>query len=122
MKRVVAAIILISLSAGISVWSGYVFEKRMNYFEAEIKNLLDAPENEFGERTESIVSDWEKYSGFLHAVFLHEGIDELEQLIVSLPLTAEYSEANEVRLKCIEGLNVIKNLKTCERLSAENVL
>ena len=94
----------------------------MNYFESEIRTLLDAPEDEIYEGAENVKHAWEKYSFFLHAVFIHEGIDELERIIVSLPMTAEYSDADEVRLKCIEGINIIENLKACERLSAENIL
>ncbi|MBR4857751.1 MAG: DUF4363 family protein [Clostridia bacterium] len=122
MKRVVAAVILIVLSTGVALWSGYVFEGRMDYFEAEMRSLLEAPESEFSERAENLVHVWKDYSGFLHAVFIHDGIDELERLILSLPLTAEHSDADEVRLKCVEGINLIENLKTCERLSAENIL
>ena len=114
--------ILIAFSAGVSLWSGYVFETRMDYFETEMRSLLDAPENLLREGAENMVRDWEKHSLFLHAVFVHDGIDELEQLILSLPLTAEYSDADEVRMKCIEGINLIENLKACERLSAENIL
>lgn len=114
--------ILIFFSAGIALWSGYVFESRMNYFQYEMRSLLEAPESEFPERTENLVHVWKDYSGFLHAVFIHEGIDELEQLILSLPMTAEHTDADEVRLKCVEGINLIENLKTCERLSAENIL
>ena len=122
MKRVAAAIILIAFSAGIAVWSGYIFESRMNYFESEMRNMLEMSDDGFYEKTENLVYAWEKYSFFLHAVFIHDGIDELERLILSLPLTAEYGSAEEVRLKCIEGINLIKSLKSCERLSAENIL
>ncbi len=94
----------------------------MDYFESEIKVLLDAPEDELYERAENIASAWEKHGNFLHTVFAHEGIDELERLITSLPMTAEYSDADELRMKCIEGINLIENLKACERLSAENIL
>lgn len=122
MKRVAAAVVLLAVAAGISVWAGYVFESRMNYFENELLLLLDVPDTELTERTQKIAESWEKHGDFLHSVFIHEGIDELEMLITSLPLILEYSGKEELVKKCVDGVNLIKNLKSCEKFAVENVL
>ena len=122
MKRVAAAVVLFAVAAGISVWSGCVFERRMNYFENELLLLLDAPDTELTERTQKIADSWELHGDFLHSVFVHEGIDELEMLITSLPMVLERSGKDELIAKCVEGINLIKNLKSCEKFAVENVL
>lgn len=122
MKRVAAAVVLLAVAAGISVWSGYVFQSRMDCFEKELSLLLDAPDSELSSRTQKIAELWEEHGDFLHSVFIHEGIDELEMLITSLPLILERSGKEELIVKCVEGINLIKNLKSCEKFAVENVL
>lgn len=122
MKRVAAAIALLAVAAGLAVWSGYVFESRMNFFENELLLLIDAPEEELAEQSQRVADLWEERADFLHTVFIHEGIDELERIITSLPMTLEYSGRDELILQCVEGINLIKNLKACEKLTVENVL
>lgn len=122
MKRVAAAIALLAVAAGLAIWSGYVFESRMSLFENRLLLLVDAPEEELAEQTQKIADLWEEEADFLHTVFVHEGIDELERIITSLPMTLEYSGRDELILQCVEGLNLIKNLKACEKLTVENVL
>ena len=122
MKRVAAAIVLLVFAAGIALWSGYLFDTRMNYFENRLSQLLVTSEIQLAAKTDETVKEWNDHAGFLHSVFTHDGIDELEILITSLPMTLEYSGVEELYAKCIEGINIIKNLKSCEKLTFENVL
>ncbi len=122
MKRVAAAIILLAIAAGIALWSGYIFESRLSYFEKQLSEMLDAPDEELPERAEEIVASWKKYAVFLRSVFAHDGIDELERLVISLPMTLNYSGREDFISNCVEGINLIKNLKACEKLTLENVL
>ncbi len=122
MKRAAVAIVLFAFAVGIALWSGHLFDTRLNYFENQLSQLLVSSEFQLPEKTEKLAEDWERYADFLHSVFIHDGIDELEILITSLPMTLEYSGSEELYSKCIEGINIIKNLKSCEKLTFENVL
>ena len=122
MKRVAAAVVLLAVAVGIAVWSGSAFESSMNFFESELLQMIDAPDSELPYRTQRIAESWEEHGDFLHSVFIHEGIDELEMLITSLPLILEHSGKEELIIKCVDGVNLIKNLKSCEKFSFENIL
>ena len=122
LKRVAAAIVLLTVAAGIALWSGYIFESRMNYFENQLSQLLVTSEMQLPMKTGEIVEEWNDHAGLLHSVFTHDGIDELEILIASLPMTLERSGSEEFYAKCVEGISIIKNLKSCEKLTLENVL
>lgn len=119
------ALILIALAVGFSVWSGAVFESKTDYFEDEMNKLILLAENsgeKLGEETESVVSQWRESSALLRCVAAHDGIDELERIITSLPELLECSDKEEFKIRCIEAKNLIKNLKSCEKIRLENVL
>lgn len=126
MKRVIAAFVLLALAVAFAAWSGYTFDAKMDFFEKELNGLItvaeSASENELHEETEKIVFQWEKSSGMLRSIVLHEGVDELERKIIALPQIAEHSGREEMKICCIEAINLIKNLKACEKISLENVL
>lgn len=126
MKRVFAACVLISLAVGFAVWSGYVFESEMDYLEASLNGLINLSESctdeKLAEETEKIVFQWQNVSSLLHSVVLHDGIDELEKKIISLPSIIEHSGREELRTECIEALSIIKILETGEKINFENVL
>lgn len=126
MKRVFAACVLISLAVGFAVWSGYVFESEMDYLEASLNGLINLSESctdeKLAEETEKIVFQWQNASSLLHSVVLHDGIDELEKKIISLPSIIEHSGREELRTECIEALSIIKILESGEKINFENVL
>lgn len=126
MKRVVSAVSLLAVAVAVTVWTGYVFEREMNKFEKELNVLVDASdgstEKMLIEKAEKVVSQWNNSSGLLRSVALHDGIDELSRDIMSLPQTIKYSGKDEMKLKCIEAINLIKTLKICEKISFENIL
>lgn len=126
MKRVVAACILFLTAVAIIVWTDYVFEREMNMLEKELNAIVDIsetiPENELLTRAENIAFQWEKSSGKLRSMVLHDGIDELGRSISSLPRIIEHSGKEEMKTACIEALSLIKNLKECEMVCFENIL
>ncbi len=126
MKRLIAAIVLLSFAVAVTVWTGYTFNKEMNAFEESLNKLMEFS-NSYGDgeliaEAEKIVNQWNKSSSLLRSVVLHDGVDELGRNISSLPRIIEHSGKDEMELKCIEAINLIKNLKACEKLSLENVL
>lgn len=126
MKRVVAAIALLAVAVSVAVWSGYVFNREMSLFETELNELIVISENcsdeELIKETEKIVFSWSGSIGILRSVVLHEGIDELNRNISSLSQIVKYLDREQMREKCIEAINQIASLKSCEKISFENIL
>ena len=126
MKRVIAAFVLFAVSVSIAVCSGYVFNSKMNYFEASLYDLIALSENRNDEKLieecERIVSEWEESLKLLRSVVPHEGIDELSRSILSLPQTVKYTDREQMKEKCIEAIDYIESLKSCEKVSFENIL
>lgn len=126
MKRVAAACILFFTAVAITVWTGYIFEREINMLEKELNTLVDiaetVPENELLKRAETVAFQWEKSSGMLRSMVLHDGVDELGRNIASLPRIIEYSGKEEMKTACIEAVSMIKNLRECEMVRFENIL
>ncbi len=126
MKRVIAAAALLSTAIIFAFWASYTFTSKMDYLQGNLERLVAISENAdkktLSDETQKLVSQWDDISTLLHAIVLHEGIDELEKRITSLPYLIEYSDKEEMKKICVESISLIKNLKTCEKLSLENVL
>ena len=126
MKRVIVAALLIISAVSVSVWANISFEKSMESFAVSLENLITYSEKSDDEilkkETEEVVAAWYDSSAFLHSLVAHEGMDELEKSITSLPLLIEHSDREEFRNECIRAVNQINNLIDSERLNIGNVL
>lgn len=126
MKRLVAAVALLAAAVAVTGWTGYAFDREMNSFEKELNKLIGisdyCTEEDLIDEAENLARQWDKSSGLLRSIVLHSGIDELGRNISSLPRIIEHSGREEMKIRCIEAINLIKNLKLCEKISFENVL
>ena len=126
MKRLAAAFVLIAAAVAITVCTGYFFDREMDFFEKSLSRLVDisavSTDEALLDEAKRLERRWSEASGLLRSVVLHEGIDELGRSVSSLPRLIEYSGREEMITECIEAINLIKNLKSCEKLSIENVL
>ena len=126
MKRVAAACFLLLGAVAVTIWTDYMFANEMNMLEKELDTLITVadkiPEKQLLEKAEVIVSQWEKSSGLLRSIVLHDGIDELGRNITSLPQIVECSGKEEMKKMCIDAINMIKNLRECEMIRIENIL
>lgn len=126
MKRVIIASVLLLSAVSVSVWSNIVFEKNMKEFSEMLDNLIvyseKSDDKTLGKETRKVVDAWYGSSAFLHSLVAHEGMDELEKSITSLPLLIEHSDREEFRNECIRAVNQIENLIDSERLNIGNVL
>ena len=126
MKRIIIALLLLISAISVSVWSNITFEKNMEYFSYSLKNLISYSENSDDEKllkeTMTVVEAWQESSAFLHSLVAHEGMDELEKSITSLPLLLEHSDREEFRNESIKAVNQINNLIDSEKLNIGNVL
>lgn len=126
MKRVIIATMLLLSAVSVSVWANISFEKDMKSFAVSLEILIAYSEESDDEilkkETEEVVAAWYDSSAFLHSLVAHEGMDELEKSITSLPLLIEHSDREEFRNECIRAVNQINNLIDSERLNIGNVL
>lgn len=122
MRRVVAAVLLLAAAVSLSVWSGITFKKEMESLSYSLEELLICPAEERESKTDKLITQWNASSKLLHSLVVHEGMDELEEVITSLPLTVGHSTDEEFKNKCIEAVNLIKNLLESEKLDIGNIL
>lgn len=126
MKRVAVAVVLLSVAVITSVWSGIIFKSEMNALLRSLQSVVDSAESDsdevLSEKTEELIDLWNKSSGILHSLVMHEGMDDVEENITSLPLLLEHSDREEFKSKCIESINQIENLLNAEKLNVENIL
>ncbi len=126
MKRIVAAFILISFAVGLAVWSENTYRKYMSSFKKDIETIIaecdNKSKNEIIKSTEQTAKKWHKSDDLLHSLVVHEGMDDLEEIITSLPEIAKHSDTDELKTKCIEAVNIIGNLLESERVSIGNIL
>ena len=126
MKRVIIAVLLFTSAVSVSIWSNYSFEKHMIKFSSLLENLIvysEKSDDEFLENeTRKVVEAWYESSAYLHSLVAHEGMDELEKSITSLPLLIRHSDREKFRNECIRAVNQIDNLIDSERINIGNVL
>ena len=126
MKRVVAAFLLFAAAVSITVCSGITFQKKMMILSEKLDGLIICSETcsdkELKEKTWELVDIWNGSSELLHSLVVHEEMDKLEEIVTALPLTLEYSEKDEYINKCIEAVNIIKNLLKAEKINIGNIL
>ncbi len=126
MKRVVAAFLLLSTAVALAVWSGITYQSKMGGLEKLLEDLVICAQNGSDEeiklQSEKLTAEWKNSSELLHSLVVHEGMDDLEETITSLPLLLEHSTKEEFIKACIEAINLIKNLTESERLNIGNIL
>ena len=126
MKRTAVAVFLLAAAVALSAWSGHLFRREMNALLQSVEEIVDCAETEpdeaLNKKTGDLLRQWEKSSVILHSLVMHEGMDELEEDITSLPMIIEHSDREEFKIKCIEAINQIKNLLNAEKINIENIL
>lgn len=126
MKRVVAAFLLLSTAVFLAVWAGITYQSKMEMLEKSLEELIVCAEKssdeEIKKETENLSIQWESSSKLLHSLVVHEGMDDLEETITSLPLILEHSTKEEFKTTCIEAINLIRNLTESEKLNIGNIL
>lgn len=126
MKRVVTAVALLSIAVITSVWANFIFESDMNALLQSLQSVLDSVESDSDEvlhqKTDELIALWNKSSGILYSLVMHQSINGIEENITALPLILKHSGREEFKSKCIESINQIKNLLNSEKLNLQNIL
>ena len=122
MKRVAAAVVLLLLAVSTAAAAHFAFNSELTALSDSIESAENCSDDELKEKTDEVLSEWKRSSALLHSLVVHEGMDELEQNLTSLPLIIAHSDRSEYKLKCIEAINQIENLINAEKLDIENIL
>lgn len=126
MKKLVIACILLALAVTAAVWSNVIFKKETAALTVSLEKLLEVSEHgddaAISRELENVTAAWKKASKLLHALVMHDSMDEVEQSITALPQILKHADREEFRQKCIEALSQTENLVNSERLSWENIL
>lgn len=101
MKRLIISIVALLLALAICFSGYYILTKTCNELSGELENiiLLIQSDNRDGalEKSEEIVEIWETAHGKIESFTPHEEMDELEEIIKSLPVYAR--QGNMERLE-----------------------
>lgn len=117
---------MLALAVTAALWSNVIFKKETEALTASLERLLEV--SEYGDdaavarELENVTTAWKKASKLLHALVMHDSMDEVEQSITALPQILKHADREEFRQKCIEALSQTENLVNSERLSWENIL
>lgn len=126
MKKLVIACVLLALAVTAAICSNAVFKKETEDLTLSLEKLLEVSEYGDGDTVarelENVTAAWEKASKLLHALVMHDSLDEVEQSITALPQILKHAGREEFKQKCIEALSQAENLVNSERLSWENIL
>lgn len=126
MKRVFAAVLLLSTAVSLAIWAGITYQSKMENLLFSLEDLIVCAENgsheETKQKAEEITAEWNSSSKLLHSLVVHEGMDDLEERITALPLILEHSTKDEFKNTCIEAITLIKNLTESEKLNIGNIL
>lgn len=126
MKRLIASFLLIVSAVSATAYAKRVFNDEISALYELIQDVMEVSEkgsdSELSESIDILQKKWKKSGKALHILVNHGEMDEAEQNITALKETNSYTDRKELRLKCIEALNQLKNLLESEKISLENIL
>lgn len=126
MKRLIASFLLIISAVSATVYARRTFLKEIDSLSDSIQNVIEISENgsdsELNESIDILQKKWQSSGRTLHILVNHGEMDEAEQNITALKETVKHTDRTELRIKCIEALNQLKNLRESEKISLENIL
>lgn len=126
MKRLIASLLLMISAVSATAFARKSFLDELNVLSDSIQNVMEVSENgsdsELIESVDILEKKWQKSGKILHILINHGEMDEAEQNITALKETINHTDRKELRIKCIEALNQLKNLRESEKISLENIL
>lgn len=125
-KRLIAAIALFISAFAITGFARKAFLRETSLLSDSIYAVIEASQNgsdnELNDKINALQKQWRHSGKILHILVNHGEMDEAEQNITAMAETVEFTGRDELRLRCIDALNQIKNLRQSEKLNFENIL
>lgn len=125
MKRLLASLLLMISAVSATAYARKNFLDEIDKLSESIQNVIEISEkgtdSELMESIDILQRKWHSSGKILHILINHGEMDEAEQDITALKETVSYADRKELRLKCIEALNQLKNLRESEKISLENI-
>lgn len=125
MKRIIAAIALLSVSVTFSFVSNRFIIKKINDFSALSKELVELSKNgysdELMQKTKIITEEWKNSEWVFHTLATSEYVTEAEESIEILYSLLNQGLEEEFKAKCAEAYNNIQTIKENETITFENI-
>lgn len=125
MKRIITAIILLSVSVVFSFVSNHLIIKEINDFSALTKELTELSKSgntaDLSHKTEVITNKWKNSEWIFHTFATSEYVTEAEESIEMLSYLLNQGLEDEFKAKCAEAYNNVQTIRENEMITFENI-
>lgn len=125
MKRLVAAVCLILISVGLSVWGQYELNTTCDELIDELTQCVETAkgddEKALIEKSEYIGEWWDENRTKLSVLVNHSTLDTVQSFLPTLKELAEIGDTEELIENCYECINMTEDLKMNAQVSLGNV-
>ena len=125
MKRVITAIILLSISVIFSFVSNYLISKKIDDISASMNELIELskskPSVDLKQQTEKISNEWKNSEWIFHAFVTSEYVAEAERSIEMLSYLSMQGLEDEFKSTCTQAYNDIHTIKETELVTFKNI-
>lgn len=122
--RLITAICLIVLAVGFSVFClAYVNHATQQLTQALELAIEAAQERspQWESTTEQVTEQWQRNRSFLHVLFPHQNLNELEWAVGALPKYQRMGDAALFIEHAVRGLQTVNTIREMERLTLANI-
>ncbi len=125
MKRIITAIVLLSVSVVFSFVSNYLIIKKIDDFSASMNELVELSKTkntvEIKKKTEMIINEWKNSEWIFHTFVTSEYATDAEKSIEMLSELLSQGLEDEFKFQCAEAYNNIHTIKETELITFENI-
>lgn len=125
MKRLVAAICLILVSVGLSVWGQYELNTTCDELISELTQCVETAksgdEEALVKKSDYLGEWWNKNRTKLSVLVNHSNLDTIQSFLPTLKELAEIGDTEELIENCYECINMTEGLKMNAQISLGNI-
>ncbi|MCL2445662.1 MAG: DUF4363 family protein [Oscillospiraceae bacterium] len=122
--RLVTAICLIVLAVGFSVFCLVFVSRTTQQLTHALEHAIEAALEQspgWEEATEEVTRLWERSRSFLHVLFPHQNLNELEWSLGALPKYQRMGDAPLFIEHAVRGLQTVNTIREMERVTLGNI-
>ncbi|MCL2532375.1 MAG: DUF4363 family protein [Oscillospiraceae bacterium] len=122
--RLITAICLIVLAVGFSVFCLVYVSRTTQQLTQALEHAIETAQQhspQWESATEEVTRLWQRSRSFLHILFPHQNLNELEWALGALP---KYQRMGDVPLfieHAVRGLQTVNTIREMERLTLANI-
>ncbi|MCL2195624.1 MAG: DUF4363 family protein [Oscillospiraceae bacterium] len=122
--RLITAICLIVLAVGFSVFCLAYVNRTTRQLTHALELALEAAQEQspaWADATEDVTRLWQRSRSFLHVLFPHQNLNELEWAVGALPKYQRMGDAPLFIEHAVRGLQTVNTIREMERLTLGNI-